>query len=161
MTFQEFVRYHMPALEADEVRFNVQIAVMAAAKDFPAGFQYWTLGAPGHCAFRSPDRSILLAELDRNECQRLARETKNVSYPGVLERDDTAVWFAEEASLSGITFQAIEQQRIHAHRISLVSRGGSRCALSHRCGRATAFRMDDRVSPRSYSLRSTAAMGES
>jgi hypothetical protein len=31
MTFQEFVRYHMPALEADEVRFNVQIAVMAAA----------------------------------------------------------------------------------------------------------------------------------
>ena len=54
MTFQEFVRYHMPALEADEVRFNVQIAVMAAAaKDFPAGFQYWTLGAPGRKALRA------------------------------------------------------------------------------------------------------------
>ena len=68
MTFQEFSQYHPQALELDEVRFNLQIAVMAAAaKDFPIGFQYWPVGAPGHCAIRSPNRSILLGALDRNE----------------------------------------------------------------------------------------------
>src|SRR5208337_1915624 len=81
MTFQEFSQYHLPALELDEVRFNLQIAVMAAAaKDFPIGFQYWPVGAPGHCAIRSPNRSNLLGALDRDECQQLARETKYLTY---------------------------------------------------------------------------------
>ena len=31
MELQEFGRYHLPALETDEVRYNVQIAVLAAA----------------------------------------------------------------------------------------------------------------------------------
>ncbi len=114
MNFQEFSRYHLPALEADEVRFNVQIAVIAAAaRDFPDGFQYWTLGEPGHCATKSPDRSILLGALDRNECQKLARETSAVAYPGVMGSDDTAKWFVEEAELLGITFGEIMPQRIH------------------------------------------------
>jgi RimJ/RimL family protein N-acetyltransferase len=98
----------------DEVRFNVQIAVMAAAaNDFPTGFQYWTLGAPGHCATKSPGRSILLGALDRNECQQLARETATLDYPGVLGSDETADWFTEEASLLGITFHEITPQRIY------------------------------------------------
>jgi RimJ/RimL family protein N-acetyltransferase len=115
MNFQEFSLYHLPALEADEVRFNVQAAVLAAAvKDFPAGFQYWTLGAPGHCAIKSPGRSILLGALDREECQHLARETAALDYQGVLGSDETANWFAEEAVLSGITFHEITSQRIYA-----------------------------------------------
>ena len=115
MTFQEFSQYHLPALELDEVRFNLQIAVMAAAtKDFPIGFQYWPVGAPGHCAIRSPNRSILLGALDRDECQQLARETKYLAYPGVLGSGDTAGWFVEEARSLGIAFNEGEPLRIHA-----------------------------------------------
>ncbi|MGO9485956.1 MAG: GNAT family N-acetyltransferase [Rhodomicrobium sp.] len=114
MTFQEFAAFHLPALEVDELRFNVQIAVMAAAaEDFPAGFQYWTLGAPGHCAIKSPDRSILLGALDRDECRRLARQTKDLPYPGVLGSGEAPGWLVEEASALGIGFQEPEPQRIH------------------------------------------------
>ena len=104
MSFQEFARLHIPALEADEIRFNLQIAVMAAAaKDFPAGFQYWVLGAPGHCATQTPRHPILLGDLDRGECQPLARDTKSFPYPGVLGSGSTACWFAEEAATLGRT----------------------------------------------------------
>src|SRR5208337_4354194 len=159
MTFQEFVRYHMPALEADEVRFNVQIAVMAAAaKDFPAGFQYWTLGAPGHCALFCLPHSIATSV----SVLRARPKTFPIpaSWEGTILRSGLRRKRAYRASLS--TFQAIEQQRIHALTESPLYPGAEGAArlVSHRCGRATAFRMDDRVSPRSYSLRSTAAMGE-
>ena len=117
MSFQEFARLHIPALEADEIRFNLQIAVMAAAaKDFPAGFQYWALGAPGHCATQTPHHPILLGDLDRGECQHLARETKSFPYPGVLGSGSTACWFAEEAATLGITFPELEPQRIYVLR---------------------------------------------
>src|SRR5438045_6045604 len=55
----DFVRLHLAALEADEVRFNIQIAVItAAANEPPPGFAWWTLGAPGHCAVRYPGRHL-------------------------------------------------------------------------------------------------------
>ncbi|MGA7326305.1 MAG: GNAT family N-acetyltransferase [Rhodomicrobium sp.] len=114
MTFQEFAKFHLPALELAEVRFNVQIAVISSAsKDLPAGFQYWTLGRAGCCATRSPGRSILLCDLGRSECHQLVRQTKDVAYAGVLGSGDTAHWFVEEARSSGITFDGIEHQRIH------------------------------------------------
>ena len=117
MTFQKFVEFHLPALEADEVRFNLPAGIMAAAaKDYPSGFLYWTLGAPGHCAIQSPDRPLVLGALNRDECQRLARETKHIAYPGVVGTDSTAGWFAEEASSLGIAFREPEPQRIHALR---------------------------------------------
>ncbi len=116
-SFQEFAHFHLPGLEADEVRFNVQIAVLSAAmKDLPAGFQYWPLGEPGHCAIRSPRRSILLGALTREECAQLACETKDLAYTGVLGAGDTAIWFAEEAGRAGIAFDSVEPQRIHVLR---------------------------------------------
>ena len=36
MTLEEFARIHLPALEEDEVRFNLPIAVLAAAATNPA-----------------------------------------------------------------------------------------------------------------------------
>jgi RimJ/RimL family protein N-acetyltransferase len=114
MTFEEFAQYHLPALEADEVRFNVHIAVIQSAmKTFPPGLQYWTLGAPGHCAIRSPERSILLGALTASECRELAAETKDLAYPGVLGSDGTPGWFVEEATSLGIAFPEIVRQRIH------------------------------------------------
>ena len=76
MMIEEFARVHLPGLETDEVRFNVPIAVLTAAvQDTPAGFTFWSLGEPGHCAIRSPGRPILLGNLNRAECDRLAEET--------------------------------------------------------------------------------------
>ncbi len=114
MSFKEFFQYHMPALELDEVRFNVLVHVIAAERNgLSTGLQHWTLGAPGHCAIRSPGRSILLGALDRDECHRLARETSGLAYPGVLGCDGTAAWFVEEAALKGAVFGEIISQRIH------------------------------------------------
>ena len=114
MNLQEFANLHLPVLEADEVRFNVQIAVLtAAAKNPPAGFQYWSLGASGHCAIQSPERSILLCALDRDECRQLARETSNAAYPGVMGSDETANWFVEEAVSAGVIFGKMTSMRIH------------------------------------------------
>ena len=113
MTFHEFYSYHRPGLEADEIRFNVQISVMAAAAEsFPEGFEYWTLGEPGHCAIRSPGRSILLGALGRDECRELARQTKDVPYAGVMGSGGTAGWFVEEAGSLGIAFGAVDPQSI-------------------------------------------------
>jgi hypothetical protein len=41
MDLQDFAQMHLPALESDEVRFNVQIAVLTAAvTNTPAGFAF-------------------------------------------------------------------------------------------------------------------------
>jgi hypothetical protein len=54
MNLREFAEFHLPALEADEIRFNVQIAVITAAvNEPPLGFLHWTLGTPGHCATKN------------------------------------------------------------------------------------------------------------
>ena len=79
MNAQEFARYHLPALETDEVRYNVQIAVLSAALAGPTSLEYWTLGGPGHCATRSPGHGILLGALDRAECEALALQTRKSS----------------------------------------------------------------------------------
>jgi hypothetical protein len=41
MNLQEFAQFHLPALETEEIRFNVQIAALTAAvTDTPADFAY-------------------------------------------------------------------------------------------------------------------------
>jgi len=114
MNLREFAHFHLPALEADEIRFNVQIAALTAAvTDTPAGFAYWTLGAQGHCAIRSPGRAILLGKLDNAECRKLAQDTISDASTGVVGADDTAHWFASYATSMGTNFDPPIPQRIH------------------------------------------------
>jgi RimJ/RimL family protein N-acetyltransferase len=114
MDLQEFAQLHVPALEADEIRFNVQIAITTAAvEEAQPGFFHWTLGAPGHCATQSPGRAILLGNLDRSECRELARAVLDRDYPGVVGAGETARWFAEYATEMGAKFQDPIPQRIH------------------------------------------------
>lgn len=114
---QGFAQFHLPALEADEIRFNVQIAIITAAvKETPPGFSHWTLGTPGHCAIQSPDRAILLGNLKRNECQALARIVHGLDYPGVVGAGKTAHWFAEHATGMGEKVEDPIPQRIHVLR---------------------------------------------
>jgi hypothetical protein len=162
MQFLEFAQFHLPALEADEVRFNIQIFLITAAmNDFPAGLQYWTLGDPGHCAIQHPGHAILLGALHRDECYRLARETEKLHYPGVVGSDDTANWFVEQAKSSGITFgKHIPPTRPRPYRISAVPLR-TRFAARRGGGRRTPFvRVVAGIPPRSGSPRSTAQAGK-
>lgn len=114
MDLLDFVQFHLPALDTDEVRFNVQIAVITAAvKEPPLGFSHWTLGGPGHCAIQSPGRAILLGNLESAECQELAQATTRVGYPGVVGAGETAHWFVEHATAMGAKFEEPIPQRIH------------------------------------------------
>ena len=114
MNLQEFAQIHVPALEADEIRFNVQIGVLAAAAaKHTSGFRFWTLGGAGHCATQSPGRAILLGDLYRYECREFARILADDDYPGVVGADHTAHWFVEEATKCGIRFAEPIPQRVH------------------------------------------------
>jgi len=114
MDLAEFAALHVPALEVDEVRFNVPIAVIAsAAKDRPADFRHWTLGAPGHCAIQWPGRPIALGDLDAAECRELAETAAGIDYPGVVGSGATAGDFVEHATALGARFDDPIPQRIH------------------------------------------------
>jgi RimJ/RimL family protein N-acetyltransferase len=114
MDLGEFSELHVPALEADEARYNLQIdAIASAVKDNLTDFRHWTFGVPGHCAIKWPGRAILLGNLDRVECQQLAEATKHIEYPGVVGADQTAHWFIQHATEMGAHFEAPLPQRIH------------------------------------------------
>ena len=113
INLEEFARCHLSALETDEVRFNVPIAVLTAAvQNPPAGFAFWSLGEPGHCAIHSPGRPILLGNLNRAECHRLAEETMSDKC-GAIGVDERPHWFAERASALGAKFAPPIPQRVN------------------------------------------------
>jgi RimJ/RimL family protein N-acetyltransferase len=115
MTLTDYIDYHLPGLEAHETRHNLILAILVAARNESlAGFMTWTLGEPGRCAIKSPGRAILIGELERAHCERLAEKTKDVDYPGVIGPDRTAIWFVEHAVSLGLEFAPPIPQRILA-----------------------------------------------
>jgi RimJ/RimL family protein N-acetyltransferase len=113
----DFVEYHRPALERDEVRHNVILANLGRlALDHPPEVRRWTLGAPGACAVQSSGYPIVLGELTQAQCRALADETRDLDYPGVVGPDRTARWFAERAIELGLTFLEPIPQQIHVLR---------------------------------------------
>jgi RimJ/RimL family protein N-acetyltransferase len=105
VTFEEFSAYHVPALEAaGEARHNVMLAILGGtARAAPE--HYWSLGAPGACAIKTPGRPILLGALDEGACARFADTVRDLAYPGVSGPDSTALWFARRAETHGISFR--------------------------------------------------------
>src|ERR1043166_1669773 len=101
----DFVAYHQPALERDEVKHNLILAILGrlAAPD-PPELRRWTLGAAGACAVQTPPHSIVLGEVTRADCRALAEETRDLDYPGVVGNDLTAEWFVERAGELGLNF---------------------------------------------------------
>ena len=117
MDLKEFAELHAPALGVDEVRFNLQLAVLAnAPKENPPGFRYWTLGAPGHCAFQWPGRAIVLGNLSKAECEELARQVGKIDYPGVVGSDETPHCFVKQSVASGAKFEEPVPQSIQVIR---------------------------------------------
>jgi RimJ/RimL family protein N-acetyltransferase len=119
MTLTDYIDYHLPGLESNEVRHNLILAILAAARNEPLpGLMTWTLGEPGRCAIKSPGRAIVIGELERSHCEKLAEKTKDVAYPGVVGPGQTATWFVEHAVSLGIAFASPIPQRLYALRES-------------------------------------------
>jgi RimJ/RimL family protein N-acetyltransferase len=115
----EFIAYHRPALEQDEVRHNLILALLVRyLKGGQEDLKTWTLGEPGECAIKTAGRAIILGEVTETQCHRLAEETSGLDYPGVLGPDLTSAWFVERARELGHRFREPIQQQIHALRDS-------------------------------------------
>lgn len=115
MQLSEFIDLHEPALERDEVRHNVMLGVLSNARDRPEHrLLLWTLGGPGQCAIKAPERAIVLGDLEQAQCRRLAEDTAALNYPGVLGPDQTARWFVRRAIEVGLSFMKPIAQQIHA-----------------------------------------------
>jgi predicted GNAT family acetyltransferase len=109
----EFCRFHVPALEQNEVRHNVMLTVLAAlTAGRISAVTTWSLGAPGQCATMSAGWPILLADLDETQCHGLAELTAALDFVGVVGPDRTAVWFAKRATELGVKFLAPIPQTI-------------------------------------------------
>jgi RimJ/RimL family protein N-acetyltransferase len=118
MLLRDFAEYHRPALERDEVRYNLILGLLdrllaAEQKEL----RLWTLGAPGECAMQtSPQNAIILGALKAEQCYALAEETLALSYQGVVGVDQTASLFVERATERGVKFAAPMPQLIQALR---------------------------------------------
>ena len=113
----DFVEYHQPALERDEVRHNVILGNLGRLTlEHPPELRRWTLGGRGACAVQTPLYPIVLGELTPAQCRALADETRDLDYPGVVGSDRMAQWFAERAMELGLTFHEPIPQQIHVLR---------------------------------------------
>jgi len=108
----EFAAYHLPALERDEARHNLIVAVLdRLAGENPPELQWWSLGEPGQCAIKAPGYPIVLGDLNAAQCHAFAEATRSLDYPAVVGADEAPRWFVERATALGIPFlEPIPQQ---------------------------------------------------
>jgi RimJ/RimL family protein N-acetyltransferase len=106
MLLREFVEFHRPALERDEVRHNLMLGLLARLLDTEQpDCRLWTLGAPGACAIQTtPRHAIILGDLDAAQCRAFAEQTRDLDYPGVVGTDGIAPLFVARAVESGAKF---------------------------------------------------------
>ncbi len=108
--------YHQPALEVNEVKHNLILGLLGRPSN--SELRLWSLDTPGACAIQSPGRAIILGALTREQCRRLADETTELDFAGVVGSDDTAQWFVDRATDLGQTFLGpvpLEIQMLNAH----------------------------------------------
>jgi ribosomal protein S18 acetylase RimI-like enzyme len=123
---REFADYHLPALERDEVRHNLIVAVLGRLTgENPPELLWWSLGGPGQCAIKAPGYPILLGDVNSTQCRELAETTRSLDYPAVVGADETASWFVERATELGITFLDPIPQQLQVLREKPVYPGAS------------------------------------
>jgi predicted GNAT family acetyltransferase len=110
MQLAEFIEYHLPALEVNEVENNLLVGLLERQAN--AELRLWSLDAPGACAIQYPDHPIVLGDLSREQCRRLVDATVALDYPGVVGSEDTAEWFVDRAVERGIRFHEPVPQQI-------------------------------------------------
>jgi RimJ/RimL family protein N-acetyltransferase len=106
MTREEFVNFHVPVLEKNEARHGLMLGLLAklsVAPDTP--MRLWTFGKPGACAIQTDAaRSIILGDLSKAECHKLAEQVAALDFGGVQGPDETAHWFVDHARQLGLSF---------------------------------------------------------
>ena len=112
----EFTTYHLPGLEAQEVKHGYVLnAIARMGEKKLEGVSYWTLGEPGECAIQSGHHSLLLlGELAENQCHTLAELTAHTRYPGLIGPDMTAKWFTDRARELGLQFLDPEALQLYS-----------------------------------------------
>ena len=69
----DFVEFHGAALETNEARHNVILAILVRAVSDPdLNVRLWSLGTTGQCAVQTPGRPIVLGDLDQAQSSLLA-----------------------------------------------------------------------------------------
>jgi RimJ/RimL family protein N-acetyltransferase len=118
MELRDFIEFHRPALERDEIRHNLMLGLLARLLDTKQpDCRLWTLGAPGACAIQTtPRHSIILGELDAAQCHAFADQTHHLDYPGVVGADGIAPLFVERAVERSVKFAEPTPELIHALR---------------------------------------------
>jgi ribosomal protein S18 acetylase RimI-like enzyme len=107
-----FIACHEPVLARDEPRHGLILnTFMRAHAGANRDLQHWTLGAPGQCAIKTGPHSIVLGDLDPDQCRGFAERITD--YPGVMGPEDTATWFVERANELGLAFDEPELQLIY------------------------------------------------
>ncbi len=116
MDIQDFRATNLAALAQDEIRYTVLLTVIeAAASGQIAGeVKRWQLGGPGACAVQTPDHSILLGVLTREQCRALAEMVAGTPFKGVHGMDEVPLWFVERAEELGERFKPPIAERILA-----------------------------------------------
>lgn len=105
--WDDFVRFHVPVLEQDEVHNGVLIDLLVHGHQI----DHWCFGEAGHCAVGSY-QGIVLGNLTQKEA-RLVAELAPPEYRGVIGPELTAHWFANRATELGIQFGEVEAQQIY------------------------------------------------
>jgi RimJ/RimL family protein N-acetyltransferase len=114
-----FVAYHLAALETDEPRHNLILAIIArAASDSAPTLRVWSLGPPGACAVQNPGWPLVLGQVDEQQCYALAEQMRDTNFPGVVGPENTATWFVTSVREFGVIFAEHIPQQIHAIRDS-------------------------------------------
>jgi predicted GNAT family acetyltransferase len=108
----EFISYHRPALQANEVKYNLILGLLADAA--APKLRLWSFGSSGACAVQRPDYPLVLGALSEAECHHLAEKMQQSDFPGVVGCDETARWFVEHATVLGLAFREPMPQQIHA-----------------------------------------------
>jgi ribosomal protein S18 acetylase RimI-like enzyme len=114
MSLADFIALHTPALERDEVRHNLILAIMQRALKGNHPLLTWTLGEPGACAIKWPGRAIILGDVTPEQARAFAEQTRDLAYEGVVGLEDAPDAFAARARDFGIGFAEPVNQRIHA-----------------------------------------------
>lgn len=115
MELQEFVDFHRPALEQDEVKYNLILGLLGRMLETEQpNVRLWTIGAPGECAMQTPGYPLILGRLTAAQCQAFAEATLDLDYPGVVGLDPIVPLFVERASELGVKFGETIPQTIQA-----------------------------------------------
>jgi ribosomal protein S18 acetylase RimI-like enzyme len=111
MQLSDFISFHAPAFEADEIRHNLILGIMTRFQSLTdrSGLATWSLGAPGECAVKTPGHPIIFGNLSAEQCRDFAQVTRALDYPGVVG-GESALRFVEFARELGVEFsQTIAQ----------------------------------------------------